>query len=150
MEISHEPSQTLEYNLITDGIYIGTSICCQIHFNELLKEKEGIEVDISLQTERIDAAQGIDFFLWLPVKNLSAPTQEQLSVGVSTIEKFVSLGKKIYVHCMNGHGRAPTLVAAYLVAKGKSVDEAIEFIKSKRPMIHLEDEQIDVLNKFSS
>ena len=150
MEISHEPSQTLEYNLITDGIYIGTSMCCQIHFNELLKEKEGIEVDISLQAERIDAAQGIDFFLWLPVKNLSAPTQEQLSVGISAIEKFVSLGKKIYVHCMNGHGRAPTLVAAYLVAKGKSVDEAIEFIKSKRPMIHLEDEQIDVLNKFSS
>jgi len=56
--------------------------------------------------------------------------------------------KKVYVHCQNGHGRAPTLVAAYLIRQGKTPMEAIEFIKSKRPTIHLEEVQISALETF--
>ncbi|MBI5023033.1 MAG: dual specificity protein phosphatase family protein [Candidatus Magasanikbacteria bacterium] len=68
----------------------------------------------------------------------------------SVLEKLVSLKKKIYVHCKNGHGRAPTLVAAYLIRQGKSPDKAITFIKAKRPSIHLEDVQRQALVEFSA
>jgi len=64
------------------------------------------------------------------------------------LQKLVAMKKKVYVHCKNGHGRAPTLVAAYFVKQGKSVDEALATIKAKRPSIHLKDIQRKTLEKF--
>lgn len=147
MSIRHPQIKGLEYNYITDGIYIGTNQCCQTHFNEKLRDK-GITADISLEEERVDTPFGVEFYVWIPIKNHAAPTQEQLDFGVSVLEKLVGTKKKVYVHCQNGHGRAPTLVAAYLIRKGKSVDEAIKFIKIKRPSIHLEKIQKEALIKF--
>jgi len=148
MEIDHAQIKELEYNEIADGIYIGTNQCCQTHFDEKLK-KEGITADISLEEDRLDAPFGVDFYIWMPVQNHTAPKHEQLEFGVSVLEKLVSMGKKAYVHCKNGHGRAPTLIAAYLVKKGKSPAEAESFIKSKRPTMHLEDVQRQALEDFS-
>lgn len=144
----HLQIKTLEYNYIADGIYIGTNQCCQTHFDEKLR-KEGIEADISLEEERVDAPFGVAFYVWIPIKNHTAPTQDQLDFGVSTLEKLVSLKKKIYVHCQNGHGRAPSVVAAYFIKQSKSPDEAIEFIKAKRPSMHMEDVQKEALVEFS-
>ena len=143
----HPQIKTLEYNYIADGIYIGTNQCCQTHFDEKLR-KEGIEADISLEEEKVDAPFGVAFYVWIPIKNHTAPTQDQLDFGVSTLEKLVAMKKKIYVHCQNGHGRAPSLVATYFIKQGKEVTEAISFIKDKRPTIHLEEVQINALNKY--
>lgn len=143
--IKHPEIGKLEYNQITQYIYIGTNVCCRTHFDENLLG-EGIKAEISLEDENIDRPYGVKFFLWLPVKNHTAPTQEQLRIGVMVLDEFVQMKKKIYVHCQNGHGRAPTLVAAYLIKKGKRVDEAIEFIKNKRPSIHLEKVQKESLS----
>jgi protein-tyrosine phosphatase len=146
MSPGHE--HKLDFNYITDGIYIGTNQCCQTHFAENLIE-DGVSADISLEEERIDAPFGVDFYVWIPVKDHSAPTPDQLEFGVLALEKFVMMGKKVYVHCKNGHGRAPTLVAAYLIKKGKTPEEAEAFIKIKRPPIHLEDVQREALRNFS-
>jgi protein-tyrosine phosphatase len=144
----HPQIKVLEYDYIVDGIYIGTNQCCQVHFDEKLK-KEGITADISLEEERIDTPFGVEFYIWIPIRDHAAPSQDQLNFGVSTLEKLVSLKKKVYVHRKNGHGRAPTMVAAYLIKKGKGVDEAIDFIKTKRPSIHLEKVQKESLIEFS-
>lgn len=148
MSEKHSQIKKLEYNYIADGIYIGTNQCCQIHFDEKLK-KEGITADISLEEERIDTPFGVEFYIWIPVKDYSAPTKDQLDFGVSLLEKLVSLKKKVYVHCKNGHGRAPTLVAAYFIKQGKNFDEAIAFIKAKRSSIHLQNIQKEALTEFS-
>lgn len=146
--LSHSPAKgQLDFNYIIDGIYIGTNQCCQTHFDKQLK-KEKIEADISLEENRIDAPFGVQFYTWIPIKDHVAPTKEQLNFGVSTLETFVKMKKKVYVHCKNGHGRAPTLVAAYLIKKGKSIDEALSIIKAKRSSVHLEDAQREALNEF--
>lgn len=142
--MNHLFKKEFNYNYIADGIYIGTNQCCLTHFNEQLL-KDGISADISLEEERIDAPLGVDFFIWIPVKNHAAPTSDQLEFGISVLEKLVAMKKKIYVHCKNGHGRAPTLVAAYLIKKGKNAEEAIAFIKSRRSSIHLEEVQKQAL-----
>ena len=146
--IDHAQIKKLEYNYITDGIYIGTNQCCQTHFDEKLT-KEGITADISLEEDRIDAPFGVEFYVWIPVKNHVSPAPDQLEFGVSVLEKLVSLGRKIYVHCKNGHGRAPTLVAAYLVKNGKTPQEAEEYIRQRRPTIHLENVQRQALINFN-
>ncbi len=144
----HLLKKELNYNYIADGIYIGTNQCCQTHFSERLL-KNGISADISLEEERVDAPFGVDFFIWIPVKNHTAPTPDQLEFGVSVLQKLMAMKKKIYVHCQNGHGRAPTLVAAYLIKNGKTAEEAIALIKLKRPSIHLEKVQRSALQNFS-
>ena len=148
MNIDHPQIKELEYNNVIDGIYIGTNQCCQAHFDEELT-KEGITADISLEEDRLDAPFGVDFYVWIPVKNHVAPKTDQLEFGVSVLEKFVSMQKKVYVHCKNGHGRAPTLVAAYLVKNGKSPEEAEALIKARRPSMHLEEVQREAIRNFS-
>lgn len=138
---------TFEYNQITDQIWIGTNLCCRTHFDESLTSA-GITAEVSLEGEEVDAPFGVKFFAWIPIANHHPPTQDQLDEGVAVLAKLIALGKKIYVHCKHGHGRAPTLVAAYFISTGMSVEEAVEAIRKKRQSIHLEDSQIAALEEF--
>mgnify|MGYP001565248718 FL=1 len=147
MEHTHPKIPILEYNYITDGIYIGTNQCCVVGLADVLK-KEHITADISLEEDRIDIPFGVDMYVWIPVIDEMAPTQDQLSFGAESIEKLVSQNRKIYVHCRNGHGRAPTLVSAYLIQKGFDPAKAVEFVASKRPSVHLHQSQTDALEKY--
>lgn len=142
------PKHTLDFNYIVDGIYIGNNKCCQTHFDESLL-KEGISADISLEENQLDAPFGVEFYTWIPVKDNTAPTKDQLELGVSVLSKIVSMKKKVYVHCKYGHGRAPTLVIAYLIKQGRILDNAIEFVRSKRPSMHLEKVQKEALKVFA-
>lgn len=140
--------KSFDYDQITDEIFIGTNMCCIVGYARELVERD-VLADISLEKERIDNPIGIDFFLWLPVEDRKAPTQRQLELGVLTIDFFVKNKMKLYVHCKNGHGRAPTLVVAYLVSQGKNPTEAEAFIKSKRPSMHLADAQRAAIENFT-
>lgn len=147
--VVHSPAQTnLDFNYIADGIYIGTNQCCRTHFDEQLKG-EGIQADMSLEENMVDMPFGVDFYTWIPVKNQMAPTKDQLEFGVAVLDHLVRAKKKIYVHCKNGHGRAPTLVAAYFMKKGKTVDEAIGLIKKSRTQVHLNDMQLNALKQYA-
>lgn len=138
----------VNYNKITENIFIGTNFCCMAHFDEGLLKK-GITVDISLEEERIDTPFGVETYLWLPTEDDYPPNQFQFKTGVETIKKSIDDDKKIYVHCKNGHGRSPTLVIAYFIKyEDMSIEEARELIKSKRPEIHLHDAQIKGLKEF--
>lgn len=137
-----------EWNKIDDLIYLGTNACCQFHFDkELLFEN--VKADISLESEMIDMAQGIDAFLWLPTADHTAPTIDNLELGVDTIKICIEQGKKIYIHCKNGHGRGPTLLAAYYINHGLTVDDAVKFITTRRREVHIEPIQIEMLQMYA-
>jgi len=135
------PLLTFEYSQITPLIYIGTNMCCQAHFDKSLLKK-GIKANISLEEKRLDQPFGVDYYLWLPTKDHQAPTLKQLRMGVAFLKEALKQKMKCYVHCQRGHGRAPTLVAAFLVSEGMNVQEAFAFIKQKRPDIHPNKKQI--------
>lgn len=142
-----KPHKHTEYSKINDYIYIGTNACCRTHFDKKLLKK-GITVDISLEEVRIDTPFGVTCYLWLPVRDHYAPTMYQFLAGVSCIDNAVKTKNKVYIHCKNGHGRAPTLVAAYLITQGMSVKEAIAFLKSKREGVNIRPAQWKALDKF--
>lgn len=136
-----------DYDQITSNIFIGTNECCTMHFNKQLLGKN-ITANISLESEQLDAPYGVKYFLWLPVKDHTAPTQTQLVVGANALSDLVDAKVKIFVHCKNGHGRAPTLVAAYFILKGMDLDEATDFVEAKRRAAHIEPSQMRALKKF--
>lgn len=143
----HSDHVLFEYSRITPQIYIGTNQCCEGHFaSELLKK--GIDGDLSLEGEKIDAAFGVNYYMWLPVKDHYAPTPQQFRMGVDYMASVVMMGKKIYVHCKHGHGRAPSMVAAYFVTQGMSTQEAFAFIEKRRPTIHPNKRQIASVKAF--
>lgn len=52
------------------------------------------------------------------------------------IRSALEEGGSVYVHCLMGMSRSPTLVAAYLIAeKGLSDGEALEFLQRIRPIV---------------
>ncbi len=146
----HERGQPkFEYSHITTRIWIGTNRCCTTHFSHALR-RLGITADVSLEAEQLDAAYGTTCFLWLPVRDHHAPTPVQLRVGIHALAALVATGQRIYIHCKNGHGRAPTLVAAYLIAsEGLTVAQAVARIRTRRPRIHLEPIQLRALRRFA-
>ena len=126
------------YSKINGHIYLGSNMCCQTHFDKKLLDK-GVTLDVSMEGERVDRPQGIRYYLWLPTRDHTAPSMRRLAMGVTAMREAITADEKIYVHCKNGHGRAPTMVAAYFIKeRGMTVDEAIAYIKKKRPEIHLE------------
>lgn len=137
----------MNYSRITDQVYIGTNFCCGTHFDpELLKQ--GVVYDLSLEENRVDSPVGAAAYLWLPIADMHAPTEQQFFMGISFIDTAVKSAHKVYVHCKNGHGRAPTMVAGYLIAHGATTDAAVALITRKRPEIHLQQEQLDALRRL--
>lgn len=143
----HSKEPVFEYNQITENIFIGTNMCCQTHFDDDLIA-QGVWADISLEGERLDMPFGVSYFGWLPVKDGLAPTDDQMKFGVAMLDQLIGMGKRLYVHCEHGHGRSPTLVAAYFIMKGDSVGDAIERIQKKRPTIHITPHQKKALERW--
>lgn len=144
--IKHPKHVAFEYSKITKYIYLGTNQCCTTHFKKKLLAKN-IRADISLEKERLDSPFGVDYFLWLPVKDKMSPTQKQLLVGARMIKDLVDNKIKVYVHCKRGHSRSPSLVAAYFILEGEGAEKALGRIRAKRG-IHLTKDQLDGLRKF--
>lgn len=142
---SHEK---IEYSRITPYIYVGTNLCCQDH--SLLLRKLGVGVDIDLEYEHGERVitKPMEITLYLPTRDHHAPSLEKLIVGASLLDAALKAKKRVYVHCKNGHGRAPTLVAAYLMTRGMQPEEAVAFIRKRRPVVHLNGEQKTALRKF--
>ncbi len=137
----------LNYNKIEQNIYIGTTFCCRYHFEKLLSL--GIKADVDLQEEKMDNPSGVTSFLWLPTTDFTPPSQAQLTIGAHFIEDLVNNKMSCYVHCNEGYGRAPTLVASYyILAKGMTPREAVKFIKNRRRKADPNKEQMQALNRF--
>ena len=148
IEHIHNQNDTLDYNYITDGIFIGTNQCCTVGLS-LILQKEGVTAVISLEEDRIDQPFGVSAYLWLPTIDHTPPTQGQLMLGSETLKILVEQNKKVYVHCKNGHGRAPTLVGAYLIKKGLSLEEAESLMIENRSTVKLWKIQKEALLNFS-
>jgi protein-tyrosine phosphatase len=142
-------SNQWDFSQITEYIYLGADMCCGSTHYDYLVGTMGITADIDLQEERFQAPSPLlEEFLWLPTADTHAPSPAQLMVGVATIEKLVQAKKKMFIHCRLGHGRAPTLVAAWFVSQGMTPERAVAEIEKHRPEIHLNEQQMEALKKF--
>ena len=67
-----------------------------------------------------------------PVDDLTAPTPNQINRMIQFIEDSVAKGKPVGVSCHAGIGRTGTLLACYLVKKGRTAEEAMQEVALKR------------------
>jgi protein-tyrosine phosphatase len=77
-----------------------------------------------------------------------APFLEHLPAILDFIESAEKMGGKVLVQCSAGVSRSPATVVAWLMKRnGMQVDEAIGFIKERRPGINV-DRFLEQLNIF--
>lgn len=137
------------YSQITEYLYLGYNMrCCESHFQQLLSL--GIRVDVNVEAENEECSSDMEVHIWLPTKEHGVPSQSQLLIGANAISGAVKMKKKIYVHCEKGHVRSAVLVAAYLITEGYNAEEAVDFVKQKRSVIHPGEKHLQALREFAS
>lgn len=96
--------------------------------------RAGVTAILSL-SERVprELVEGPFAHLALPVRDFHAPTQAQIDAAVAFVDRAVDAGGACAVHCGAGLGRTGTIVAAWLVHRGRSAAEAIAEVRRRRP-----------------
>ncbi len=111
-----------------------------------------ITVDLNLQAEEQDNFMGTspEVYLWLPAPDWFGPSASTIATGARFIRAMIEDGRKIYVHCNAGIGRAPVVAAAYLITTGMSVHAALELLRTQRPKINPNNQQLQQLRLFAA
>jgi atypical dual specificity phosphatase len=84
----------------------------------------------------------------IPIKDFRAPSIEQLDEFVRFVDGAGGQ-TKILVHCEGGFGRTGTMAAAYWIARGLTVAEAIARIRTARRGAVETEDQKRVLHRFA-
>ncbi len=69
--------------------------------------------------------------LWLPVAEENAYTVDQLALGVQFIDAAITAGHKLLLHGPRGVHRTRPLVAAHLIAGGKTIARVLRDLEQK-------------------
>ena len=89
------------------------------------------EEKTSMTQQRVEASGMADFYE--PVKDFSAPSQDQIHRVLKFIRSALYQGNPVAVCCGYGKGRTGTLLACYLVSRGLTPEQAIERLGRTRP-----------------
>lgn len=112
------------YSRIEDGLWLGAFVT---------EPPPGTQAVLNLcETEDV---YRVPSHRWEPIRDgHPAPSLDWLRDQVAFIETERAAGRTVYVHCMNGVSRSAMVTAAYLMrCEGWSRDQAIEFLRSRRP-----------------
>ena len=139
----------LRFSRVTPSLYVGSQY--RLPGKQHL-DRNGINAVLNLRVEFDDAAHGLapELYCHLPTVDDQAPTLEQLEEGVKFIRHAIDAGKKVYIHCGAGVGRAPTMAAAYLISTGMSLEDSLNLIRKTRPFIYIMPPQMKQLQAFAA
>lgn len=137
----------LQFSEVTPHLYVGPQFRAP---GKRMLVQRGINACVNMRIERDDAAFGLDLprYLHLPTVDDTAPSIEHLDRGVVFIKEIIDAGGKVYIHCGAGVGRAPTMAAAYLIAEGHTLEEALQMIRKVRPFITITPPQMAQLTTY--
>ncbi|XP_019883694.2 probable ribosome biogenesis GTPase A isoform X2 [Camponotus floridanus] len=127
---------------------------------------EDYELSLLSNTEKEWHRHNVEFLQLSTTDIFHAPSQEKLQDGVNFINKFRTAPSRklgnppdtikgsnqpgtVYVHCKAGRTRSATLVGCYLIIKNNwSPEEAVNYMRTKRPHILLHTAQWSALRQF--
>lgn len=136
--LTFNPARWRKYDRINGNIYLGgvPYPLREGSKEDLLKyaKENGVRNILSISDHDLDwKGKGIN---WLNVKCPDRETTDLYSIFRSTskfINRAVTRGEKILIHCHAGISRSVSILAAYLIlCKNMSTQQSLEYIKSKR------------------
>lgn len=131
---------------IQDGMYLGRRLF-EREVRKILPDSVAT-IDLTAEFEESKILRN-HAYLCIPTLDTLEPSIEQIEQAISFIETH-RCSSKIYVHCAMGHGRSATVVAAWLISHKKlTVQEAINHLQERRPLVDLHEEQKALLHQFA-
>lgn len=136
-----KPGTQLNIKMVSEiipNLYLGNSLILEDHtdyFDLIINCTPDIKIPIH---EKYDNSK--TQYIRLPVKDEPFESQKLFDLLYETqvlleIERYLTKGFKVLVHCSQGIQRSCAVVACYLIKYKKlNVNEAIEFIKKRRPI----------------
>ena len=127
------------YDQLTESIYIGRRLLSH-EFPDFVDHV----IDLTCEFTEPKPLRNADYHSFQILDGF-APQTAQLKQWIANT---ANLNGNIYIHCAEGHGRTGLFAAALLVQLGNftSVDDALEFVKSKRPLVRLGARQLESLS----
>jgi atypical dual specificity phosphatase len=138
----------LNFHWIVDGQVAAMAMPWPEDVPEL--KRRGVTAILSLSEHVAPEVSHAGFeHLLLPIRDFHPPTQAQLAQAVEFIDRAVGSGGACAVHCGAGLGRTGTVVAAWLVHRGRTAAEAIGEVRRRRPGSVETREQEEAVEAFS-
>ena len=112
---------------------------------KFLKEK-GVSVIVNLEEYvwKYD-----DFELkHIPINDFKAPKLKDIEEFVKFVHEKILEKKRVVVHCYAGMGRTNLMIACYLVFLGIHPDKALDYVRSKRQVFLVNDEQREAIREY--
>lgn len=130
---------------IAPGLYVGRR---PLHRGER-PERLACVVDLTSEFGRSPWFGDVAEYVTLPTLDMSVPDDASFR---ELVERVAAMDGPVYVHCAMGHGRAPTVVAAVLLARGLAADaaEASATLERLRPNVHIHGAQRALLERFAA
>jgi hypothetical protein len=122
---------TLKHSQISPQLYLGGQHTLR-GLDRL--RRRGITAVVNMRTRRLHDLSNIEWLqtLHLPTPDQHAPTLQQLLTGCAFISAQLAKGGAVYVHCLFGEGRGPTMAIAYLMSTGMLQEDATALVQRTR------------------
>ena len=122
-----------ELSWVLEGELLAFSVFALADLDALAEE--GVGAIVSLTERFPEELIGERRFatLHLPIADMTPPEMAQIAQFVAFVNEQTKLGRAVGVHCMAGLGRTGTMIACYLVTRGRRAEDAIDEVRSARP-----------------
>jgi len=141
----------MDMTWLTDRLAVGGGIWTAA--NMAMVARAGVTHILDMQIEFDDtplaAPHGITV-LWNPIDDDFQPKRpEVFERGVQfALDALDGDGAKLFVHCAAGIHRAPMMTLAILGTFGWKLDDAMELIESRRPVVDFADVYVNSVRRY--
>ena len=136
---------TFNFDWIDERLAVGGSF--PMEAAEQLARREAIGAVVDLRIERCDdeavlRISGLEF-LHLPTEDCCAIAPRMIDDGVAWVRGHMDAGRRVLIHCEHGIGRSALLALCTLVAGGVQPLDAMNRLKTARPVVSPAPEQLE-------
>jgi len=134
----------------TDHLFVAGGDFVTEHWRDF-QDQTGINaiITVALDQPGLFADPVPRAWLWLPIAEEDQYALDQLQLGVLFIETALGHGHNVLLHGRNGVHRTRPLVAAHLIASGKSVARVLREMEQK-PWLPPYKGDVALLEEFSA
>lgn len=107
--------------------------------DKAIHDKYNIRSIINVDDRCVNFFENDNEYTYFVIKEIDSPStdlKKYFQSSTEFIQREISLGKSVLVHCGAGVSRSATIVLAYLMGVEKmSLDDALEFLQDKRSVV---------------
>ena len=135
--LSREPP----HNELSGGVFIGRRL-----LRRELPPDVDVVVDLTCEFAEPRGIRNVRCYISCPILDASSIDSQTL---IDLVHDLASTQGGMFIHCAQGHGRTGLVAALFLIRtkQAVSVDDALAAVKSVRPLVSLNRQQLAVLKQ---